>query len=208
MDAAGHLGNGVYLMNMSSGDTRALNSSALEYDQLAWSDEGGNLAVLRGEKAKDMKQRDNALLAWTGAGTPNAKEYVLDPSKDASFPKGMVLSEYTAPRWSKDGSRIFLGVKDQEPEIAAADSIKANVDVWHWKDPEPQIGADGAPAAGAARDAARRLSRRRAEVRAARRRRHAHRHADAERQVGDRPERRRVPRPGANGARAAPTCTA
>ncbi|HEX7546652.1 MAG TPA: prolyl oligopeptidase family serine peptidase [Gemmatimonadaceae bacterium] len=138
VDAAGHLGNGVYLMNLSSGDTRALNSSALEYDQLAWSDEGGNLAVLRGEKARDMKQRDNQLFAWTGAGTPNAKELVLDPSKDASFPKGMVLSEFTAPRWSKDGSRIFLGVKEQEPEIAATDSSKANVDVWHWKDPEPQ----------------------------------------------------------------------
>src|ERR1035437_8962804 len=138
VDAAGHLGNGVYLMNLSSGDTRALNSSALEYDQLAWSDGGGNLAVLRGEKAKDMKQRDNSLLAWTGAGSPNAKELLLDPSKDATFPKGMVLSEYTAPRWSKDGSRIFRGVKEQEPEIAPADSLKANVDVWHWKDPEPQ----------------------------------------------------------------------
>lgn len=138
VDAAGHLGNGVYVMNMAGGDTRELNSSALEYDQLAWSDEGGNLLVLRGEKSREMKQRDNALLAWTNAGSPNAKTLTLDPSKDTSFPKGMVLSEYTAPRWSKDGSRIFLGIKEQEPELAAADSSKANVDVWHWKDPEPQ----------------------------------------------------------------------
>ena len=138
VDAAGHLGNGVYLMNMAGGETRELNSSALEYDQLAWSDEGGNLLVLRGEKNKEMKQRDNALLTWTGAEQPNAKSFTLDPSKDASFPKGMVVSEYTAPRWSKDGSRIFLGIKEQEPELAAADSSKANVDVWHWKDPEPQ----------------------------------------------------------------------
>ena len=50
----------------------------------------------------------------------------------------MVLSEYTAPRFSKDGSRVFVGIKDQEPEIPAADSIKANVDVWHWKDVMPQ----------------------------------------------------------------------
>src|ERR1019366_6802771 len=78
VDAAGHLGNGVYLMNMSSGDTHELNGSALEYDQLAWSDEGGNLLVMRGEKNKDMKQRDNVLLAWTGAGAPNAKSLTLD----------------------------------------------------------------------------------------------------------------------------------
>ncbi len=137
VDAAGHFGNGVYLMNMAGGDTRELNSSALEYDQLAWSDDGSGLVVLRGEKSREMKQRDNVLLAWTNAGTPNAKELTLDPSKDASL-RGMVVSEYTAPRFSKDGSRIFLGIKEQEPELAAADSLKANVDVWHWKDPEPQ----------------------------------------------------------------------
>jgi len=137
VDAAGHFGNGVYLMNLAAGETRELNSSALEYDQLAWSDEGGNLAVFRGEKSREMKQRENVLLAWTGVGTPNAKPFVLDAAKDASL-KGMVVSEYSAPRWSKDGARVFIGIKEQEPEIAAADSLKANVDVWHWKDPEPQ----------------------------------------------------------------------
>ena len=50
----------------------------------------------------------------------------------------MVLSEYTAPRWSQDGSRVFVGIKEQEPEVAAADSNKANVDIWHWKDQTPQ----------------------------------------------------------------------
>ncbi len=138
VDAAGHLGNGIYLQNLTSGDTRELNSSTLEYDQLVWSGEGSNLAVLRGEKSKEMKQRENALLAWTNAGTAGARAMTLDPSKDASFPKGMVVSEYTAPRWSKDGSRIFIGVKEQEAEVTAADSSKANVDVWHWKDPQPQ----------------------------------------------------------------------
>ncbi len=139
VDAAGHLGNGVYLMNLATGDTRELNSSALEYDQLAWSDEGSSLVVLRGEKSHEMKQRDNVLLAWTSlnAAPGAARQLTLDPSKDASL-KGMVVSEYAAPRWSKDGSRIFFGIKEQEPELAAADSLKANVDVWHWKDPEPQ----------------------------------------------------------------------
>lgn len=137
VDAAGHFGNGVYLMNLTGGETRELNSSALEYDQLAWSDDGAGLVVLRGEKSREMKQRDNAMLAWTGVGTSNAKQLVLEPAKDASL-KGMVVSEYTAPRFSKDGSRIFIGIKEQEAEVAAADSLKANVDVWHWKDPEPQ----------------------------------------------------------------------
>jgi len=85
-----------------------------------------------------MKQRDNVLLAWSNLASGAGKAFVFDPNKDESFPKGMVLSEYAAPRWSSDGSRLFVGIREQEPEIPAADSIKANVDVWHWKDVVPQ----------------------------------------------------------------------
>ena len=165
-----------------------------EYDQLAWSDDGADLVVLRGEKSREMKQRDNALLAWTGVGTPNAKRSRSIPRKDASFPKGMVVSEYTAPRWSKDGSRIFFGIKEQEPELAAADSLKANVDVWHWKDAEPQsvqivrLQQERRATLPAAYLWRTRCSCGSATTTCARRRN------DAKRKVGDRPQRRRVPR--------------
>jgi dipeptidyl aminopeptidase/acylaminoacyl peptidase len=138
LEAPGRLGNGVYLLDPATGETRALNTAQADFDQLTWSPSGTNLAVLRGEKARGMKQRDNALVAWLGVGGAESKSITYDPSKDASFPKGMVLSEYAAPRWSKDGSRIFVGVKEQEPEVPAADSNKANVDIWHWKDQTPQ----------------------------------------------------------------------
>ncbi len=132
--ASDRLGNGVYLLDPTTGATRALNTAEADYEQLTWSGEGTNLAVLRGDKVKDLKQKANALLAWTDLSASGGKPFVFDPSKDAAFPAGMVLSEFTAPRWSKDGSRVFVGIKEQEAEIPAADSIKANVDVWHWKD--------------------------------------------------------------------------
>ncbi|MBL0171951.1 MAG: S9 family peptidase [Gemmatimonadaceae bacterium] len=138
VDAAERLGNGVYLLDPATGDTRQLDALSADYDQLTWSTTGGRLAVLRGDKVKDMKQKSNALLTWSGFGTGNVKALAFDPAKATSFPKGMVLSEYTAPRFSKDGSRVFVGIKEQEPEIPAADSTKANVDVWHWKDAMPQ----------------------------------------------------------------------
>ncbi|MEP6780630.1 MAG: prolyl oligopeptidase family serine peptidase [Gemmatimonadaceae bacterium] len=138
VDAPDRLGNGVYLLNAATGETRQLNSMAAEYDQLTWSGDGTNLAVLRGDKVKEMKQKSNVLLTWNGVASGAGKPFVFDPSKDTSFPKNMVLSEYTAPRWSRDGSRVFVGLKEQDPEILAADSIKANVDVWHWKDASPQ----------------------------------------------------------------------
>ncbi|MEP6762880.1 MAG: prolyl oligopeptidase family serine peptidase [Gemmatimonadaceae bacterium] len=138
VDAVERVGNGIYLLNPASGETRALNTAVADYDQMDWGDEGSNLSVLRGDKTKGMREKTNVLLAWKNiaSGTPTAIEW--DPTKDNAFPKEHVLSEYTSPRWSKDGSQLFVGIKEQEADIAAADSIKANVDVWHWKDTETQ----------------------------------------------------------------------
>ena len=138
VDAAGRIGNGIYLVDLTSGQTRPLAGADADFDQLAWSGEGTNLAVLRGDRAKEKKQKDNAVLAWIGIGTPKMREVAYEPAKDADFPKEMVVSEFAAPRWSRDGSRIFLGVKEQEKAPPKSEEPQANVDVWHWKDLEPQ----------------------------------------------------------------------
>jgi dipeptidyl aminopeptidase/acylaminoacyl peptidase len=132
------LGNGVYLMTLASGEQRMLDTASADYDQLAWSGKGTHLAVLRGDKARDRLQKDNILLAWTNAGTSTAKLVTIDPAKAGSFPAGMVISEFTAPRWSGDGARILIGLKAQEPDRPAPTEPQANVDVWHWKDDRPQ----------------------------------------------------------------------
>ncbi|HEX6049462.1 MAG TPA: hypothetical protein VFZ21_09340, partial [Gemmatimonadaceae bacterium] len=138
VDATDRLGNGVYVIELATGHTRTLASAALDFDGLAWSETGTSLAVLRGDKAKGNKQKDNMLLVWTDATSPNARAVEYDPAKDAAFPKGMVLSEFGPPNWSKDGARIIVGLKDQEAEPARGDEPPANVDVWHYKDPDPQ----------------------------------------------------------------------
>ena len=139
VDAAERLGNGVYVMNLGSNETRTLESALADFDGLAWSDKGASLAVLRGDKKTTNKQKDNALLVWTGVATPNQKALTFDPTKDAAFPKGMVVSEFSVPRFTRDGSRVLLGVKDQEAEAPPAGTEpQANVDIWHYKDAEPQ----------------------------------------------------------------------
>jgi len=138
VDATDRLGNGVYLIDLATGQTRTLASAALDFDGLAWSEKGSSLAVLRGDKAKTNKQKDNVLLVWSDAASPNAKLIEYDPSKDGTFPKALVLSEFAAPRWSNDGTRVFVGLKEQEAEPPKSDDPPANVDVWHWKDPDPQ----------------------------------------------------------------------
>ncbi len=138
VDATDRLGNGIYVLDMASGTTRALSSDTAHYAQLSWSDSSTNLAVLRGLKPRDSRERVNAVLAWRNvdATTPAAVSY--DPAQDPAFPPGMVVSEYAAPRWSADGAHLYLGIREQEAEPPRSTEPEANVDVWHWKDPEPQ----------------------------------------------------------------------
>ena len=134
----GRLGNGVYVMTMASGEQQTLDSATADYEQLSWSSEGTHLAVLRGDKARDKAQRDNVLLTWRNVGTPQMKASTFDPAKAAAFPPDMVVSEFTAPRWSGDGERLLLGLKEQEPAKPESNEPEANVDVYHWKDDDPQ----------------------------------------------------------------------
>ena len=134
------LGNGVYVMTLAGGEQRMLDAMAADYDQLTWSEDGNHLAVLRGDKQRTQAQKDNIVLAWRNVGTAQQQQVTFDPAKAPAFPAGMVISEFSTVRFSKDGSRLLVGVKAQEAAkpAAPAGEAQANVDVWHWKDELPQ----------------------------------------------------------------------
>ena len=138
VDASSRLGNGVYLLNLGTGEMRALDGAAKDYDGLTWAADSTRLAVLRGEKPEGKVEKENALLAWTDAGAAQPQVVEWDPAKDAAFPQGFVLSEYTAPRWTKDGARVFVGIKAQEDSRSENGEPQANLDIYHWKDVELQ----------------------------------------------------------------------
>ena len=138
VDAAERIGNGVYVIDLATSQSKVLSSAAADYDQLSWSAKGSGLAVLRGDKKKENVQRDNTLILWrdVALAKPVAVEY--DPAADAAFPKALVVSELAPLRWTRDVSRIYVGLKEQEAERPSSTDPQANVDVWHWKDAEVQ----------------------------------------------------------------------
>lgn len=141
VDAADRVGNGVYVVDLATSQSKVLSSASADYDGLTWGEKGASLAALKGDKKKESLQRDNSLLVWKDVASDKPRAVEYDPSKDAGFPKGYVLSEMAAPKWTRDGSRVYLGIKEQEADPgapAAGAEPKANVDVWHWKDAEVQ----------------------------------------------------------------------
>ncbi len=137
VDAASHVGNGLFLLDLNKSTVTPLSAQSLEYNQLIWDRAGSSLAVLKGEKPKGTVQRANSLVVVTGIGTPKHSTVELDV-KDAALPAGFVLSELSAVTFSRDGSRVFFGLKEQEAEADRSEEPQANVDVWHWKDEDVQ----------------------------------------------------------------------
>ena len=133
------LNNGVYVMSLASGTSRRLDSSAADYERLAWSPTGSNLAVLRGEKVPDRLHRENVVLAWTDLGAAAERAWAVDPRTAPVSPPMMVITERIL-RWSSDGERLLVGLKAQE--VGAAEVLpgvsQPNVDVWRWKDEQLQ----------------------------------------------------------------------
>ena len=138
VDAQGKAGNGLYLMALERGVIHPLNTGEYLYQGLAWNEEAGDLAVLRGTEPEGMEQRENVLLAYPdvagSSGMAQPERVLFDPRDASGFPDGFVVSEFFTPRWSEDGARVFVGIKEQEEALEEKDEPQANVDVWHWKD--------------------------------------------------------------------------
>jgi len=156
VDAEGRAGNGVSVMELAGMRVQPLSTGDFLYQGLAWTEDGTALAVLRGTKPEGKVQRENELLTFAGvapavAGSPGRgagaarggpasvsairpTPVIYDPAADPAFPEGFVLSEFRPPSWSKDGRRVFVGIKAQEDEVGRSDEPRANVDVWHWMD--------------------------------------------------------------------------
>lgn len=138
-------GNGLFALDLATGRVRVLENDTLIYSGLEWSDDGDRIAALKGRPVKDMRERDNRLVAFaavrSGFGRSPAASVTLDTTA-ARFPHGSVISERAPLAWSEDGRRVFFGIMPQTP---APDTSKApgtdsvpDVDVWHWADKRVQ----------------------------------------------------------------------
>ncbi len=138
VDADSKAGNGVYLLTLSTGSMRPLDTGENDYSQLTWDKEGRAVAALKGNEAEDMLQKSNVLLAFTGIDKKRVAAAAYDPKNDPTFPEGMVISQFGSLSWNKDTTKIFLGIKEQKEKVKPGKEKVADVDVWHWKDEEIQ----------------------------------------------------------------------
>jgi esterase/lipase len=156
-DAADQTGNGLYILNLRSGLRIPLDQDSATYSNLIWDEDGTALALLKGNPEEGFVHRRNLLLVVTFSSADNPETYTLDPSENVDFPGEMTISEKSDLFFSSPATRVFFGIKDQEPdakkkrksakksdqrEEAPKDedppvkdpAPSSNLDIWHWKD--------------------------------------------------------------------------
>jgi hypothetical protein len=134
---------------------KILASDTLKFSKLTWQKEGDGLAFLKSYK-KDRYEEENAVVySYTDIyKTPVLKTF--DPETAKGFPAGMHISNKAAVSMSDDMTSVFFALDKwtynapPKKDSVKTDSSKstvavkkenpppktANVDVWHWKDPE------------------------------------------------------------------------
>jgi len=137
LDAADKDGNGLYLVDLETGARRALENAKERFAELTWSEEGGGLAVLRGETPEKKTERVNTLVAFTGLDSGSLQKHVFDAETGRGLPEGSVISEKGGLSWSEDLTTVFVGTKAQDDELEdwPDEGLPlADVNIWHWAD--------------------------------------------------------------------------
>lgn len=111
------------------------------YTQLAWSETTNALGFLAATEDEKGEPEPATLMIWDGSKTSKAA------SSDAT-PDGWHIPSENSLQWTKDGERLFFGLRPTEADESdeKSDSTFApydedallaerEVDVWHWNDP-------------------------------------------------------------------------
>ncbi|MCX5754933.1 MAG: prolyl oligopeptidase family serine peptidase [Gemmatimonadetes bacterium] len=137
VDVEGRTGNGVQVLDASTGTLRSLDGGDHTYSGILWRAKSADLALFRSRTDTAFADTSQVVVTWKNAGSANPARAIYDFSTDNRFPEGMRVASYRALQWNGDGSALMFGMAPREPKPVPAGrggSTPARVQVWHWKD--------------------------------------------------------------------------
>jgi dipeptidyl aminopeptidase/acylaminoacyl peptidase len=127
--------DGAFARRIADNAVKILHAGRGHYKSLAFDESGTQLAFLSDEAEYAQKVSPYRLYYWKAGDAP-----AVDVASAATtgMPKGMVVSEFAPPRFSKDGARLYLGTgvpppAQADPNAKTPEPVK--VDLWSYKDP-------------------------------------------------------------------------
>ncbi|WP_316790456.1 S9 family peptidase [Pedobacter frigoris] len=124
IDANGQNGNGIFIRDMKTGLTTAVENDKASYKGINWNEKGDAFALLKSNKNEKYKE-DVFTVIGVNKLTENKPNKVSYSGIDqTTFPKNMGVSSNSNPFWSDDQSTLFFGISSLEKkEEKKADSV-------------------------------------------------------------------------------------
>lgn len=110
IDANNQNGNGIFLMNLTTGVINALENDKANYSKINWNKEGTAFTALKSTQNKDYKSPVFSLIGAKNIKGNEAKLYTFNGLEENQLLKGYGISENGTPYWSKDLNTIFFGI--------------------------------------------------------------------------------------------------
>lgn len=117
IDAVEKLGNGVQLINLADYSVRILDSDTKDYSNLTWRDDSFDLAFLKEGESMGEDYPDHQVMVHREVDS-GGDVFVLGASVEDGIPVGFRIAKEGGVRFSEDGSRVFIGLKDRYQEEA------------------------------------------------------------------------------------------
>jgi dipeptidyl aminopeptidase/acylaminoacyl peptidase len=110
VDANSQNGNGLFLRDMKSGTTTAVDNDKAVYKSINWNDEGTAFALLKSNKNEIYKDNVSSVIGVSKINGDFSEKVIYSGIDDSSFPKGMGISTNSSPFWSDDQGTLFFGI--------------------------------------------------------------------------------------------------
>jgi dipeptidyl aminopeptidase/acylaminoacyl peptidase len=136
IDAAEKTGNGLQLREMESGAVTPVDSAKASYKNIAWTDKGDGLAVLKGLDDKAFEDKMYRVVGAKDFAGAKFSKCEFDPRSDPAFPAEMSVSGARKPGWTEDLAALTFGIHEAKKKKGKKDEDvdKPDMLVWHWQD--------------------------------------------------------------------------
>ena len=114
VDANGKNGNGIFLMDLATGLTNALQNDKANYSKITWNKEGTAFSLLKSNKNKEYKTPIYSLIGVKNIKGNHANVLTYTGLDENQISSGYGISENSTPFWSKDLNTIFFGIAKLE----------------------------------------------------------------------------------------------
>ncbi len=124
---------GVHVVDLTTGSNKEVLQTKGDVYHLTFDKAGGQLAFTVDSDTTEVRHRPYDLYRWS-TDTNEAK--MIANNRNSFLPKGWKISNFDAPYFSEDGSKLFFGIA---PPVLLQDSLIlddeiVNVEVWSHTD--------------------------------------------------------------------------